>query len=138
MSVIILQTYYSFIRGHAIMHVFIYGWRVMGQSTCLSCTYQCGPSQGWLTLMILLPHVLQPLSDVAIIWPLPFLFLHGVLQNLEYLLAMASKPFLVLTSTWGFCSFLVGPFLLNVSDVLGVVSEVVRKSFQYFPRKLDY
>ena len=49
-----------FIRGHALVHVFISGQSVIGWSTYFYCNFERGPSQGWSERLLLIPYVYTP------------------------------------------------------------------------------
>ena len=70
-----------FIRGHALVHVFIHGQRVIGRSTYLSCACQSGPYRGWLARRLLIPYSLHPPSGLACVCPLFFFVSQGVFQT---------------------------------------------------------
>ena len=50
-----LHAYQRFIWGHALVHVFITGKRILRRSSYISCTCQRGPSLGLLERWLLLP-----------------------------------------------------------------------------------
>ena len=88
-----------FIRGYALVHVFITSRSVLGKSAYSSCACQRSPSMGWSMRRIFLPYSLHPSSGASSICPLIFL-----IRCIPNTLAFQKK-------TWGIRSILeVSPF----------------------------